>query len=124
MKLYRLVSAEARRNAASACMDSPEGWEVRIKPANRNLEQNALLHALLTEIAETREWAGKKWDCESWKRLLTGAWSRANGQQAIFAPALDGSGIEVIYRRTSDLTKPECASLIDYIQAWQAGGDV
>jgi len=33
-------------------------------------------------------------------------------------PAIDGHGIDVVFRRTSKLTKAECAELVDFVQAW------
>lgn len=93
-------------------------FEFVIRPARRNTAQNALLHAMLTEIAKTQEWAGKKRDLETWKRLLTAAWLRARGESIEVLPALDGHGIDVVFRRTSDLTKAECAELITFVQAW------
>lgn len=95
-------------------------FELEIKPQTRSSEQNALLHATLTDISRSVTWGGKKWDVDDWKRLLTAAWLRARKEAAIFVPAVDGAGFDVLYRRTSQLTKGECAELIDYIQAWQA----
>lgn len=93
---------------------------LEVKPETRNSEQNALLHATLTEIAKTREWAGAKRDVETWKRLMTAAWLRANGESVEILPAIDGHGVDVVFRRTSSLTKGECADLITFIQAWEA----
>lgn len=84
----------------------------------RSTEQNAKLHALLSDIAEQKEWAGRKWEVEDWKRLLVGAFDRANGGQTKIAPAIDGQGIEVIYRHTSKMSKPEMSELIEYATAW------
>jgi hypothetical protein len=95
-------------------------FELQVKPEKRNSEQNALLHALLTDIAREREWGGKKWDVDDWKRLLTAAWLRARKEAAIFVPALDGQGFDILYRRTSQLSKGECSELIEFIQAWSA----
>lgn len=95
-------------------------WVLSLKPQTRNLAQNALLHARLTEIAAKHEWAGQKWDTEVWKRLLTAAWLRASGEQVVVLPALDGHGVDVVFRRTSDLSKSECAELITFIDAWEA----
>lgn len=92
-----------------------------IRPETRNDAQNALLHAMLTDIAATREWAGQKRDVEVWKRLLTAAWLRARGESVEILPALDGHGIDVVFRRTSTLSKAECAELITFIEAWRAG---
>ena len=90
------------------------------KPEARSNDQNALLHAMLTDIARTREWAGKKRDVEVWKRLMVAAWSRARGESTEVLPAIDGHGIDVVFRRTSKMTKAEVSDLIEYIQAWEA----
>jgi hypothetical protein len=91
-----------------------------IKPQKRNLAQNARLHARLTEIAARHEWAGCKRDPEVWKRLLTAAWLRARGESVEILPAIDGHGVDVVFRRTSDLTKAECGELMEFIDAWEA----
>ena len=119
-RVYRLVHDTARRGAASECLHAEHGWIVTVSPPKRSGDQNAALHAKLTEIANTREWCGRKWDVETWKRLLTAAWMRAEGKQLQIVPALDGQGVDVIYQRTSELSKEECSSLLDYINAWDA----
>lgn len=91
-----------------------------LKPQKRSLPQNARLHARLTEIAERHEWAGRKWEVEVWKRLLTAAWLRARGEGVVVLPALDGQGVDVVFRRTSDLTAAECGELMEFIDAWEA----
>jgi hypothetical protein len=84
----------------------------------RSLEQNSRLHALLSDVAEQKEWAGRKWEVEDWKRLLVGAFDRAHGRQTKVAPAIDGQGIEVLYRHTSKMSKQEMSELIEYCEAW------
>ena len=84
----------------------------------RNLEQNAKLHALLQDIATQKQWAEQWLDVETWKRLLTAAWTRTSGGRALVYPAIDGHGVDVLYRRTSRLTKQEMTELIEYVQAW------
>ena len=74
----------------------------------------------MTDIAKSHERAGAKRDAETRKRLIVGAWCRANGEQIELLPALDGHGIAVVFRRTSKMTKAEVADLIEFIQAWQA----
>ena len=119
-QIFRLAHDEARRRAIAAVTVAPDGYIVRIAPPTRTLEQNAKLHALLGEIAERREWAGRRWDIDAWKRLLVGAWSRAQGSAVQMLPALDGAGVEVIYRQTSALSVRETADLIEWIEAWDA----
>ena len=94
---------------------------VTFSEPTRTLSENALLHALLGEVAATREWAGKKRDAEVWKRLLVAAWCRTRGEPVELLPAIDGHGVDILPARTSKLSKAECADLISYIQAWQAG---
>lgn len=93
---------------------------VELKPATRSNEQNALLHAHLSEIARTHDWAGSKRDIDTWKRLLTAAWLRARGESVEILPALDGHGVDVVFRRTSQMTVGEMSELIEYVLAWRA----
>lgn len=93
---------------------------VEVKQEKRSLAENAMLHALLGQIAQQKEWAGKKRDVETWKRLLTAAWMRARGEHIEMLPALDGHGVDIVFRRTSQLTRSECAELIEFVLAWAA----
>lgn len=93
---------------------------LEIKPETRSGQQNRLLHALLQEIANKIEWAGRKRDPEVWKRLLTAAWLRARGEGVEVLPAIDGHGIDVVFRHTSKLTKAECSELTEFVIAWAA----
>lgn len=128
MHFYALLrDAQTGHGAVMQLWSQAKPWllaghrlEIEAKPERRNSEQNALLHALLTKISKSTEWAGKKRDVETWKRLLTAAWLRARGESIEVLPALDGHGVDVVFRRTSSLTVKECAELIDYITAWAA----
>ncbi len=94
--------------------------QVVVKKATRSNEQNALLHALLSDIARQKEWAGRKRDVDTWKRLLTAAWCRARNEHVEILPAIDGHGVDIVFRRTSQMTVHEMTELIDFIQAWCA----
>ena len=119
-RIFVLSHPEARRRAQEAISQAPEGWTVTVRAPTRSGEQNAKLHALIGEIAERCEWAGKKWDVETWKRLLVSAWSRANHEQVLIVPALDGHGVDMVPRRTSKLTKAECSDLLEFVMSWDA----
>ena len=93
---------------------------IEVKRETRSLAENAMLHALLSDIARKVEWAGAKRDVETWKRLLTAAWLRARGEPIEMLPALDGYGVDIVFRRTSQLTRTECAELIEFVMAWAA----
>jgi uncharacterized membrane protein len=95
-------------------------FEVRVTAETRSGEANAKLHAELTEIARVVPWAGQLRDTDTWKRLMVAAWLRARGESVELLPALDGHGVDVVFRRTSKLTRAECAELIEFILAWKA----
>lgn len=94
--------------------------KIVIKDLDRSTDQNRALHAMLTDIANQVEHAGKKWDVLIWKRLLTAAWLREEGEAPQMIPAVDGQGFDVIYERTSKLSVKQCASLLEWITAFAA----
>lgn len=116
--IFRLAHDQARGLACDCIMAAPEGYIVTIQEPTRTLDQNAALHAAISDIAKQIKWQGEAMASEDWKRLLTAAWSRAENQPVKMVPALDGNGFDVLYRRTSQMTKKEVSSLIDYLHAW------
>lgn len=96
--------------------------EVRLE--TRSSRQNRLLHAMLGDIAAQVEWAGAKRDVDTWKRLMVAAWCRARKEPVELLPALDGVGVDIVFRRTSQLSRAECVELCDFIAAWAAEHDV
>ena len=116
--IFILAHDQARQNALQGVKTAPQGYVVEIRPKTRSLEQNALLHAFIQQIAKSVIWAGSLREVDTWKRLLTAAWLRARGEPIEMLPAIDGNGVDIVFRRTADLTIPEMNELIDYIQAW------
>jgi hypothetical protein len=98
--------------------------KITVDTATRNNEQNAKLHAMLADIADQKNWAGKRRDVTTWKRLMVSAWLRTRGDHVEVLPALDGHGIEVIYEHTSELSIKDCKELIHYIEAWAVTNDI
>lgn len=119
-RVFGLVHSEARRRAMAAVAEAPEGWRVTVQPPTRSLDINAALHATLGEISERVEWAGQHWDIDTWKRLLVAAWTRATGEPTTVLPALDGCGVDIVFRRTSTLTQAQMRDLMLFIDSWKA----
>lgn len=90
----------------------------------RSQAANALLHAALGDVAAQVPWGGRKWDKDVWKRLMVASWCRARGELVTLLPALDGHGVDVVFRHTSTLTKSECSDLVEYVIAWGAANGV
>jgi hypothetical protein len=93
---------------------------LEIKPATRSLQQNALLHAALTDISQQVEWMGKKLSVEIWKRLCMAAWLREKKEQPMLIPALDGNGFDVVFEKTSKLSTTQCSELVEWCFAFGA----
>ncbi len=105
----------ARSRALQAVKDAPEGYVVEVKEKTRTLEQNALLWALLTDVANQVEWYGKKLPTESWKDIFTAALRKNE-----VVPNLDGTGFVVLGQRTSTMGKAEFSELCELILAFGA----
>jgi hypothetical protein len=123
--VIRLWNAQQAHKALTDAWGGMKAWlmaghqlEVEVRPARRNDAQNRRLHAMLGDISKQIQWAGSLRDVDCWKRLCTAAWMRARGESVEILPAIDGHGIDVVFRHTSKLTKSECAELIDFIDAW------
>ena len=93
---------------------------LEVRPQTRSSPQNARLHAMLTELAYQCQWHGQKLPMEVWKRLCMAAWMREERQSPQLVPALDRNGVDIIYERTSKLTKDECGRLMEWIEAFAA----
>ena len=127
-----LYNAQQAHQAIKTAWHHAKGWlaagdtrlTLEIRPEKRSDAQNRLLHVCLSEISKQVEWAGCKRDVDTWKRLLTAAWLRARGEPIEMLPALDGHGVDIVFRRTSQLTKAECAELSEFVMAWAAERDI
>ena len=119
-RLFTLAHTEARQRVGMFAMTAPDGWRVTFEPPKRGADINAALHAKLGEIAAAVPWAGKLRSIEVWKRLLVAAWTRAVGEQVELLPAIDGHGVDIVFRRTSQMTQPEMRDLMAFVDAWAA----
>jgi hypothetical protein len=97
---------------------------LELRPEKRSDAENRMLHAMLGYISKNIEWAGKKRSIDVWKRLLTAAWCRATNEHVEILPAVDGHGVDIVFRRTSELSRAECAELITFIYAWGVQNDI
>lgn len=111
--LITINSAADRARAMKYVAQAPSGTRVEFKATKRSLPQNDKLWALLTDIAEQHVHHGRKYPPATWKMILMHAW----GIETVFVPSLTGAGIVPVYR-SSDLSKDEMSSLIEFITAW------
>lgn len=111
--IVRTITGQVARAAiCNHVMTANEGWVVTIKEPTRNLEQNALLWSLLTEVSEQVDWYGEKLTPENWKDIFT-----ASLKKQKVVPGIDG-GFVVCGKSTSKMSKAEFSELCDLIFAF------
>jgi hypothetical protein len=89
--------------------------------------QNRGFHKICGELAKQLDWprgSGYRISILAWKRLLQAAFERAHGRKADVYPALDGQGFDVVYRRSSRMSRQEMAELIPFSEAWAVDNGV
>lgn len=118
MKSFVIPAGQQSLLDCLAQLDPKRRYVVTIDEPKRSLVRNAQLHAVLTDIAQQLQWHGEYHDVEDWKRMLTAGWMRATNRKVKLVPAVDGSGVDVLYQRTSKLTEAECRELIQYVYAF------
>lgn len=91
---------------------------IRPRKTRRSTLQNALLHAVLTDISKQVKWHGQSFDVVTWKRLCMAAWLREKNEQPQLIPALDGKGFDIIFERTSSLNVKDCAEFCTWCLAF------
>jgi hypothetical protein len=112
-----ILTSEEHRNRALTIikalpLDPIPEILIREHKATRNLEQNARMWAMLTDIAEQVNWHGQHLTKEEWKDVFTAGLKR---QKVV--PGLDG-GFVVIGAHTSKMTIAEMSELIEFAMAF------
>lgn len=114
--LLVLDAPDVREKAKRWIDQAPVGTRVEYKAPKRSLEQNAMMWACLTEVADQVTHHGLKLTTDDWKLIFIDALKRENR----IAPNLDGTGFVSLGRSTSDLSKDEMTDLIELILAFGA----
>ena len=122
---FVLAHAVARQNALKAIQNAPDGYTVMVDEPKRNGEQNAKLHAALTELGRRIDWKfnGVKVDVDGLKIIFMSAYRRMQKIESRFVIGIDGHPVDLGVK-TSKLTKKECIEFIEMIEAYLNGGDV
>lgn len=110
-----IIHGESQRRQARELLEkAPVGSVMRIGPASRTLEQNALLWPLLTDLSRQVAWpvngVMQKLSKEDWKDLATAALAQENR----VAQGLNG-GCVFLGRRTSTMSKKTFSDLLEVI---------
>lgn len=106
----RLVGKSQREFAKYLIDRAPADAVVNVREATRNLDQNAKMWAMLSDISRAKP-EGRKWPAETWKA----AFMHSLGHQIQFCEGLDGAGPFPMGFKTSRLTVRQMADLITVI---------
>ena len=98
---------------------------VEVRRESRSVNQNAMYHAIISQIAVQAQHLGSVWNVESWKRLLVDAYSREmNLTSGRIIPNLSGDGIVEIGLQTRRFTKEQASEFTEWLMAWAAQNGV
>lgn len=113
-RTYKLVSDQVRAHCIDEIARAPLGKVVIVQDPTRTLDQNALMWAMLADVAAQVDWYGQKLTSHEWKDVFSAALNR---QKVV--PGLDG-GFVVCGQRTSKMTKREMSDLVELMHAFAA----
>lgn len=118
MKRFILRTDRVRENAIAEVRRAPADAVVTLTERTRTVEQNAKLHAMISDIAASGiEWAGKRRTFDEWKVLIVSGHAVATGKPGDVIPGLEGEFV-AIRESTALMGVSRCASLIEYLQAF------
>ena len=104
-----LAGDSQRHLAAELIQRAPSGAVVNIREATRTLDQNAKMHAMLSDVARAKP-MGRSHTADVWKAIFM----NACGHQVQFVEGLEGEPFPIGFR-SSRLTKRQMSDLIEYM---------
>lgn len=109
-----IIRGDVQRRLAKAIIDAaPIDAVVTVKEGTRSLDQNAMMWALLSDIARAKP-EGRSMSPEAWKA----AFMSALGHEIVWQPGIEGAPPFPAGFRTSRLSKARMADLITFIMAY------
>lgn len=105
----RILNARNRASVVDEVRNLPDGYEVILREPTRNLDQNARMWAMLSDISKAKP-EGRKHTPEVWKAIFM----QALGYETRFIMGLDNQPFPVGFR-SSRLRVREMADLITFI---------
>lgn len=126
-KLFILAHETARKRACQAVAEAPAGWAVRLSPPVKRRIQEERYHAMMNDIADQTEYAGKRWDREDMKRILIDEFAdemRKAGtplhHDGRIIPSEDGRRVIQLGVQSSRFYVKEASQFIEFLFAWGA----
>jgi len=119
MKQIRLTHM-TRQMAVQSVLSAPDGYYFQPpKEPTRNLEQNALLHALFSDLSKQAKLHGRTLTPHQWKVVMISGHAVATGMGADMVPGIEGEFVN-IRESSAHMSVQRMTSLIEYVLAWCA----
>ena len=114
MTQYRVILTNdfSRQRAKGLIDKAPSGFVMEVREPRRSLDQNDKLWAMLSDIAASKP-MGRMHTPDDWKAIAM----NACGWECQFSEGLDGRPFPIGFR-SSQLTKSQMSTLIDWLQAF------
>jgi hypothetical protein len=108
-----VLGSDFTRQRAKRIIDqAPKGYVFEVREPRRTLDQNDKLWAMLTDISLSKP-LGRHHTPDDWKAIAM----NACGWECQFCEGLDGRPFPIGFR-SSQLTKSQMSTLIDWLQAF------
>lgn len=115
-----ILAGKPQRELAKRLVDqAPPNAVLNVREATRTLDQNAKMHAMLSDIARARP-QGRVYPTEVWKCLFMDEC----GFKPKWVPSLNGDGVVNTGYRSSRLGKAQMSDMIEAMYAFGAENDV
>jgi len=96
-----------------------------VEKEKRSLPQNAIIHAVIGQIAKQARHVGSRLDSDDFKRLLVHQFAKEIGLDAgRIVPSLDGTGFVQLGMQTRNFTKEQASEFLEWLYAWSATNGV
>lgn len=123
MKQIRLTHM-TRQMAVQSVLSAPDGYYFQPpKEPTRNLEQNALLHALFSDLSKQAKLHGRTLTPHQWKVVMISGHAVATGMGADMVPGIEGEFVN-IRESSAHMSVQRMTSLIEYVLAWCAENQI
>lgn len=114
-----ILRGPAQRAFAKQLIDkAPDNAVVRVSAPTRSLDQNAKMHAMLSDLSRAKP-EGRRHTPDVWKAIMM----QACGHASQFEFGLDGQPFPLGFR-SSRLTVSQMSDLIEFMYAYGAEHDV
>lgn len=118
-RIYKITGEASRQAAKRAIDDAQIGQWAVVQDKTRTLEQNAMLHPLLTDISKQKLWMGERISMLQWKNIMVSGHAIATGNPSKITVGIEGEVVNLRESTTAMSTK-RFSSLMEYVLAWGA----